>query len=384
MTGALIIAAHQSVLQTMPFRKEPPHSHGATAQTAVVLVNLGTPDAPTPSAVRRYLREFLSDPRVVEVPRLIWMMILYCIILPFRSSQSAKKYAAIWSKDGSPLRVHTEKQALLLRGFLGDRGHHVNVTHAMRYGKPSLSEVLARLKLEGVDRVLILPAYPQYSATTTASIYDAVFAHYAKVRNLPELRFVKHYHDHETYLDALQKSVLAHWERHGQSEKLVMSFHGLPKRNLLLGDPYFCECQKTARLLASRLGLSEDQYAVTFQSRLGRAEWLQPYTAPTLKQMGQQGVKRVDVICPGFTSDCLETLEEIAIEARQDFMSAGGKEFHYIPCLNESADWMRALAEIAEQHMIGWPTLRTPAALEAQKKDAVITKSQAIRLGATS
>ena len=367
----------------MSFRKEPPYAHGTSTRTAVVLVNLGTPDEPTASAVRRYLKQFLSDSRVVEIPKLIWWLILYGIILPFRSRKSAEKYVAIWTKEGSPLRVHTQKQAILLRGCLGERGHEVQVAYAMRYGNPSLPTVLAKLKEEGCDRVLILPAFPQYSATTTASIFDTVFRHFANVRNVPELRLVKHYHDHDSYLLALKKSVLAYWNMHGRPEKLVMSFHGLPKRNLLLGDPYFCECQKTARLLAAQLGLKEDQYLVTFQSRIGKAEWLQPYTAPTLHKLAKQGVKRIDVMCPGFVSDCLETLEEIAIEARSEFLMAGGAEFHYIPCLNESPAWISALAEIAEQHMIGWPTMMPPATREMQKKEAEISRVQAKALGAS-
>jgi len=348
-----------------------------------VLVNLGTPDAPTTAAVRRYLKEFLSDPRVVEIPRLLWWCILHLIILPFRSSKSAKKYASIWTRDGSPLKVHTQKQAQLLRGALGERGHNgVTVAMAMRYGSPSLPEVLAKLKLDGCERVAILPAYPQYSGTTTGSIHDAVFAHYAKVRNIPELRFIKNYHDHDAYLNALRDSVLNHWEANGRPEKLVISFHGVPKRTLLLGDPYHCECLKTARLLAAKLRLTQEQYVVTFQSRFGKAEWLQPYTAPTLQKLAREGVTRVDLLCPGFTSDCLETLEEIAMEAKHDFEAAGGQRFGYIPCLNEAPAWIAALAEIAEQHMIGWPTMKTAAQRELDKQEAGVGRAEALRLGA--
>jgi protoporphyrin/coproporphyrin ferrochelatase len=363
--------------------QEPPYTHGSLAKTAVVLVNLGTPDAPTASALRRYLKEFLSDPRVVEIPRAVWWFILNGIILPLRSGKSAAKYASIWTKDGSPLKVYTEKQAILLRGYLGERGHDVQVDYAMRYGNPSLSQVLDKLKAAGCDRILILPAYPQYSGATTASIFDAVFSHYARVRNVPELRLIKHYHDQEGYVRALQKAVFAYWDMHGRPDKLVMSFHGVPKRTLLLGDPYHCECQKTARLLAKQLQLSPDQYQVTFQSRFGKAEWLQPYTAPTLVKLAKEGVGRVDVICPGFTSDCLETLEEIAMEARRDFLTAGGKEFHYIPCLNDSPAWIIALAEIAEQHMIGWQTMLTPQMREDMKKEAEIGRQHALSMGAS-
>jgi ferrochelatase len=366
----------------MSFQKEPPHTHGTIAKTAVMLVNLGTPDAPTATAVRAYLKQFLSDPRVVEIPKIVWWFILHGIVLPFRSRKSAEKYASIWTKEGSPLKVYTEKQAVLLRGYLGERDHDVQVVYAMRYGNPSIPQILQQLKADGCDRILVLPAYPQYSGTTTASIFDAVFNHYARERNVPELRLVKHYHDHEAYISALAKSVLAYWESHGRADKLVMSFHGVPKRTLLLGDPYFCECHKTARLLATQLGLKEDQYVVTFQSRFGKAEWLQPYTAPMLIKLAKEGVKRVDVMCPGFISDCLETLEEIAIEARHDFLTAGGQEFHYISCLNDSHDWIAGLSHIAEQQMIGWPTIKTLPIHEEQQTEAEIAKARAKQLGA--
>ena len=211
-----------------------------------------------------------------------------------------------------------------------------------------------------------------------------MFKHYAKVRNVPELRFVKHYHDHDAYIDALRDSVLAHWESHGQPEKLVISFHGVPKRSLLQGDPYHCECMKTARLLANKLRLAPERYVVTFQSRFGKAQWLQPYTEPTLVKLAREGVKHVDLLCPGFTSDCLETLEEIAIEARHAFEAAGGTQFHAIACLNESPAWIAGLAEIAEQHMIGWPTMMSPAQCAALKKDAETGRIDALRLGASN
>jgi protoporphyrin/coproporphyrin ferrochelatase len=367
----------------MSFRKEPKYTHGSVPRSAVVLVNLGTPDAPTTSAVRRYLREFLSDRRVVEIPRLLWWFILNFIILPFRSGKSAQKYDMIWTREGSPLKVNTQKQATLLRGLLGERGHdNIRVVMAMRYGSPSLPAVLDKLKAERCERIAIVPAYPQYSSTTTGSIYDAVFSHYAKVRNIPELRMVKNYHDHDSYIDALHDAVLAHWEMNGRGGKLVMSFHGTPKRTLDLGDPYHCECHKTARLLAAKLRLRPDEYLVTFQSRFGKAEWLQPYTAATLEQLARDGVKRVDVMCPGFTSDCLETLEEIAIEGKGVFEAAGGQEFHYIHCLNDQPSWIAALAEVAEQHIIGWQTMMTPAQREAQKKEAEIGRAHALQMGA--
>ncbi len=366
----------------MGFNPEPSHRHGSLGQVGVVLANLGTPDAPTPAAVRAYLKEFLSDPRVVEIPRAIWWFILNGIILPLRSRQSAHKYASIWTDNGSPLKLHTERQAQMLQQQLAERGHAVRVAYGMRYGSPSLPSVIDQLKSEGCDRILVLPAYPQYSGTTTASVFDALFAHLSGVRNLPELRLIKHYHDDDGYIDSLAATVRTHWAQHGRPDKLVMSFHGVPKRTLLLGDPYHCECYKTARLLAQKLGLAQDDYLVTFQSRFGKAEWLQPYTAPTLEKLGKQGVGRVDVMCPGFTSDCLETLEEIAMEARQDFLAAGGKSFHYIPCLNEDPRWITAMAELVEAHTGGWPMSTAPDVQAARRADAETGRAQALAFGA--
>ncbi len=346
----------------MPFDREPEFTHGQLSRSAVLLVNLGTPAAPEPKAVRAYLKQFLSDPRVVEIPRPVWLPILYGVILNVRPKKSAAKYASIWTDKGSPLLYHSEQQALLLRGYLGNRGLDVDVRLAMRYGEPSIPRVLGELAAAGTERLLVLPLYPQYSATTTATVFDAVNAVLARRRNVPELRTVKHFHDHPGYIEALKQSVLAHWDKHGglreAGGKLVMSFHGVPRRTLDLGDPYHCECRKTGRLLAKALGLGRDEYVVTFQSRFGKAEWLQPYTAPTLHALGQQGVARVDVICPGFVADCLETLEEINMEGRQDFLTAGGKVFHYIPCLNESPAFIDALADLATSHLQGWPVAR--------------------------
>jgi protoporphyrin/coproporphyrin ferrochelatase len=358
-------------------KNEPPFHHGLPPRTAVLLCNLGTPDAPTASAVRRYLAEFLWDRRVVEIPRPIWWLILHGIILRLRPAKSAAKYASIWTPEGSPLRVWTEKQATLLRGHLGQRGHHVSVHYAMRYGSTSIASQLDALKAEGATRVLILPAYPQYSATTTASVFDAVYSWAATTRLVPELRFVNQYHDHPAYIAALAGRVKTHWQAHGRingaSEHLVMSFHGVPERTLHLGDPYHCQAHKTARLLANALGLRQDQFSVTFQSRLGRAKWLQPYTEPSLIAMAQKGLHRVDVVCPGFNCDGLETLEEINIEAREAFLHAGGKVFHHIPGLNDSQLWINALVAVSEQHMAGWDT-QVPAdsaALQASKAAAL-------------
>lgn len=362
----------------MRFSPEPPHVHGKAPSgsgTAILLCNLGTPDAPDAASVRRYLAEFLSDPRVVEIPSMIWKPILHGIILRTRPAQSAKRYAGVWTKDGSPLKVWTDKQAKMLEGYLGERDQAVKVLPAMRYGQPSIGTQLNELKQQGITRVLVLPLYPQYAAATTASVVDAVQQWSARARHLPEFRFVNHYHDDSGYIDALAAQVKDHWQRAGRGGKLVMSFHGVPKRSLTLGDPYHCECLKTGRLLAERLGLSQDDYQVTFQSRFGRAQWLEPYTEPTLRQLAQGGTARVDLICPGFPADCLETLEEIALEGRQAFMSSGGSEFHYIPCLNDRHDWIKALVAIAQQHLQGWPTTvaagAATAGLAAQRQRAL-------------
>ena len=363
-----------------PFRPEPPFQHGkppASPPTGILFCNLGTPDEPTPTAVRRYLAEFLSDHRVIEIPKLVWNLILHGIILRTRPKQSAAKYASIWTKEGSPLRLWTAKQALLLQGWLGERGHRVTVRYAMRYGNPSIAEQLTQLKTEGVTRVLIVPAYPQYSATSTASVFDAVYTWAAATRAIPEFRFVNRYHDDPGYIAALADNVREHWKHHGRPDKLVLSFHGVPERTLHLGDPYHCECQKTARLLAEALALPPTEVQVTFQSRLGRAKWLEPYTEPSLIALGKAGVKRVDVFCPGFTSDCLETLEEIAMEGRTAFLTAGGKEFHHIGCLNDRPQWIAALGAIAQQHLTRWPT-QTPADAEA----AAATRARAMAMGA--
>ena len=344
----------------MRFASEPSFTHGAPpkalATTAILLCNLGTPDAPTAPALRRYLGEFLSDPRVVEIPRALWWLILHGVILRIRPKKSAAKYASIWLAEGSPLKVWTQKQAVLLRGYLGERGHSVEVRYAMRYGNPSIASQLDQLKADGVTRVLILPAYPQYSAPTTASVFDAVYAWAGAVRRIPEFRFINHYHDDAAYIAALADKIRRHWKQSGQAEQLVMSFHGVPERTLHLGDPYHCECQKTARLLAEKLGLAKERYRVTFQSRFGKAKWLEPYTEPTLVKLAQSGVKSVDVICPGFTGDCLETLEEIGMEARHAFLAAGGTAFNYIECLNDSPQWLAALSELCIRHMGGWPS----------------------------
>ncbi len=357
----------------MTYRPEPPFRHGQPARTAVLLVNLGTPDAPTAPALRRYLAEFLSDPRVVEIPRLAWWPILHGIILNTRPAKSAAKYATVWTPEGSPLAVWTERQASGLQAALDARGHRVMVRPAMRYGQPSIPSVLDALRAEGVTRVLVLPMYPQYAAATTASVGDKIGQWLAGARRVPEMRFVAEYADDPGYIGALAARVREHWAAHGEPDRLVLSFHGVPHRSLLLGDPYHCQCHVTARRLGELLGLPRERMVVTFQSRFGKARWLEPYTEPTLRQLAADGVRRVDVMCPGFVADCLETLEEIGEEARDAFLEAGGSEFRYIDCLNARPDWIAALADLAERHLQGWDTRSAPdeAALQAQRARAL-------------
>ncbi|MBE7940062.1 MULTISPECIES: ferrochelatase [Ramlibacter] len=361
------------------YRPEPAFRHGREATTGLLFCNLGTPDAPTTPAVRRYLREFLSDPRVVEIPRLLWLPLLHGIILPLRSSRSAAKYASIWDPKGSPLALWSARQAGLLQDWLDARGHRVMVRHAMRYGTPSIAAELDALKAAGAKRILVLTAYPQYSGTTTASVFDAVGDWARSTRHLADLRLCSRYHDQPAYIDALAARIRDHWAANGQAEHLVLSFHGVPRRTLDLGDPYHCECLKTARLLAERLGLARDRYTVTFQSRFGKAEWLQPYTEPTVRELARKGVRSLDVACPGFTSDCLETLEEIGMEVRDAFLEEGGTEYRYIPCLNDQPAWIDALGQLALDQLAGWPTQDAPdtAALAASAERALALGAEA-------
>jgi len=345
------------------FLPEPPYRHGTAPRTGILLINLGTPEAPTAAAVRPYLKEFLGDPRVVEMPRVLWWLILNGIILNTRPKKSAEKYAKIWTAEGSPLLVHTRRQADLLATALnspfsagggGSASAETLIAYAMRYGSPSIAAGLSRLREQGCTRILAFPLYPQYSASTTATAFDALFSLLAQTRNMPEIRTVRSFHDHPAYIAALAANIGEYWAAHGRPDKLLMSFHGVPRDTLDKGDPYHCECQKTGRLLAEALGLGEADYAITFQSRFGRAEWLQPYTAATLEALGKQGIGRLDVVCPGFVGDCLETLEEIALEGKAIFLEAGGKKYRYIPALNEHSQWIAALAAIAREHLAGW------------------------------
>jgi ferrochelatase len=347
------------------FRPEPSLDQGTPKRTAVLLVNLGTPDAPTKDALRAYLREFLSDRRVVEVWYPLWWLILNAYVLNTRPKTSAHKYESVWTSEGSPLKVHTERQTKLLRGYLGHAGHpDIVVAYAMRYGRPSLGSVLEQLRGQNCKRILVFPLYPQYAASTTASVFDEVARCMARWRNVPEMRLSRSFADDSGYVRALAASVREHWIQTGRPDKLVISFHGVPRFSHTLGDPYYDECQTTAKSLADALALAPNEYCVAFQSRFGRAEWLKPYTQETLESLAMHGLQHVDVLCPGFISDCLETLEEIAIDCKSAFLGAGGKQFHYVPCLNERPDWIAALADAVRSRLGGWLEADASAATE--------------------
>ena len=333
----------------------PASRHGPAPGTGVLLVNLGTPEAPTPAAVRRYLREFLMDPRVVAIPRILWWPILHFLILPLRPAKVAPKYASIWSPDGSPLRVYLTRQSQLLRGYLGERMKKpVPVAAAMRYGKPSIAEGLAELELRNASRVLVIPMYPQYSESTTASVEDELARSLRRMKSPPAVRVVRDFHAHNAYVKAIARNVNAYWMKHGRPEKLVMSFHGLPRAAVEKGDPYEVQCREAAGRIATELGWNDQRTVLSFQSRFGAQEWLQPYTADVLAGLGGEKLSRVDVICPGFTADCLETLEEIAQLGHETFREAGGGDFHYIPTTNDTPSWMTALTIIAMENLEAW------------------------------
>lgn len=320
-------------------------AHAASPRTGVLLVNLGTPDAPTLSAIRRYLRQFLSDPRVVELPRALWLPILYLFVLPFRPKRLAHAYASVWTEAGSPLLSISLRQTAALKARLQAAcGQDVPVALAMTYGQPGIAEALAELEAQSVRRIIVLPLYPQYSGSTTAAAFDAVFAAVRERRWVPELRTINAYHDHPSYIAALANSVRRHWAEQGRAEHLLMSFHGVPQGYVEQGDPYYCHCQKTARLLAESLGLTKADYTVTFQSRFGKAPWVQPYTDEAVVRLAQRGIKQLDAICPGFAADCLETLEEVSLRYAEDFQAAGGERMRYIPALNDHPEHIEALA----------------------------------------
>ena len=339
----------------MPRYVNSPEPHDQMPRIGVLVVNTGTPDEPTPGAVRRFLAQMLADPRLVELPRALWLPILHGVVLRTRPARSARAYRKIWTEHGSPqlvngLSIAKELRAALERVIVG----LTSVELGMRYGNPSIPAALARLREAGAQRVLVLPLFPQYAAVTTGSIFDAVTSELSRWRWVPETRFVNEYHAEPGYIAALAASVREHWQQRGRGEHLLMSFHSMPKKYFEQGDPYFCKCQKTARLLAEELGLLEGEWSLTFQSRFGFQEWLRPYTDDVVRELARSGVKRLDVVCPGFSMDCLESLEEIAITSAQHFRDSGGEELRYIPALNDRADHVAFLAKLVAAHCAGW------------------------------
>ncbi len=359
------------------------YSHASIPTTGILVTNLGSPDAPTPAAVRRYLKEFLWDPRVVEIPRAVWWIILHAFVLTTRPRKSAHAYQQVWTEDGSPLLAISRRQRTALRVLLKKRFKGpVEVSLGMRYGNPSIESALEELRIANAQRLLIFPLYPQHSAATTASTLDAVTTTLKKWRNMPDLRFIAHYHDHPGHVQAVANSIRLFWKKRGKPARLLFSFHGMPKRTLLAGDPYHCHCQKSARLISENLGLNEGEWMVAFQSRFGREEWLRPYADETLERLGKEGLTSLDVVCPGFSADCLETLEEMAMQNKEVFQRAGGGDYRYIPALNDSPAHIEALADIVLQNTVGWPGVESwdakAATIEAEQSAA-----RAIAMGAS-
>ena len=328
--------------------------HIEPSQIGVLILNLGTPDAPTTPAVRRYLNQFLSDPRVIDKPRWLWWLILHGVILRIRPRKAAHAYQQVWNDEGSPLLTISKKQSAKLQSLVKSKFDGVSVELAMRYGSPSIENALENLKSKNINQLIVLPLYPQYSATTTASTFDAIADAFKSWRRLPDLQFISHYHDNPLYIQALANSIRTTWDEHGRAEKLLLSFHGLPKSYLLAGDPYFCECQKTARLLAEELQIDKEQWLITFQSRVGVEPWLTPYTDKTLEEIAKQGTKSVQVVCPGFSADCLETLEEIDMQNRDIFLQAGGEKYHYIPALNDFDEHIDMMLSLIQPQIESW------------------------------
>ena len=362
---------------------QPDYSHGSQPTLGVLLTNLGTPDEPTFSGLRRYLGEFLSDPRVIEVPKPIWWFILNGIILNTRPQKSAKSYRKIWTEEGSPLMRISLKQHQALQTALDEKmPGPVKVALAMRYGNPSIKSGLEELRAAGVRRLLVLPLYPQYSAATNASTFDKVSEVLQRWRWLPDFRFISHYHDEHGYIQALAKRIRAHWDNEGRADKMLFTFHGIPKHYFMAGDPYHCECHATARLMAAELGLAEGEWQISFQSRFGPREWLKPYTDQVLAAMPSQGVKSVQVICPGFSADCLETLEEMNIQNRELFIQAGGDRFTYIPALNDQPAHIDFLADLVHRHARGWPEAEPGYDQEQVQQEQAEAKQRALAMGA--
>lgn len=339
----------------MRYSSSPEFRHDGAERIGVLLANSGTPDSLSTRDVRRFLAAFLGDPRVIELPRALWLPLLHGAILRVRPRRSARKYAKIWTAEGSPLAVLSRELKQRLTGTLAERVlAPFTLELGMLYSRPTIEEGLERLRAAGAQRILVLPLFPQYCGASTGSVYDQVGAALASWRWLPELRYIAEYHDYPGYIEALRASVAQHWLTAGRTRHLLISFHGVPERYFHQGDPYFCKCQKTARLLADELMLKEDEWSVSFQSRVGPIKWLQPYTSDVLAQLPARGVDEVTVVCPGFALDCLETLEEIDIENRARFLEAGGRRFEYVPALNASVEHARFLADLIARHCQGW------------------------------
>jgi ferrochelatase len=350
---------------------QPGFEHGEIPAVGVLLVNLGTPDAPDTPALRRYLREFLLDPRVIEMPRWSWWLILHLFILPRRPQQSAKLYQKVWTEEGSPLLVISRRQAEAIQETLGrDAATPIHVALGMRYGNPSIRAALRDLAEKGCRRVLVLPLFPQYSAVTGGSVFDAVAAELATWRWVPEVRTILQYHDDPAYIAALAASIREAWREREPGEKLLFSFHGIPQRYFLAGDPYFCQCQKIARLTAEALELPRERWEISFQSLFGKEEWLKPYTDKTIQAMARSGIRRLDIVCPGFSADCLETLEEMDEQNREVFLHAGGESYRYIPALNDRPDHIRALTDLILRNLAGWlePAVSAEEAAESRRR----------------
>ena len=326
--------------------------HGSGLKTGILLTNLGTPDEPTPPSLRTYLRQFLSDGRVIETPKAIWWLILNGIVLRTRPAKSAKAYQSVWTDDGSPLLLYTRKQKNLVKEKLEKKYPNLVFDIGMRYGNPSIAEGLNNLRNQNCDRIIVLPLYPQYCAATTGSTFDAVAAELQQWRWVPSLRFIGSYFDQPLYIQALKNSIEEFWSKNDKPKKLLFSYHGIPKKYLDKGDPYHCFCRKTTRLVAESMNLPEDSYMTTFQSRFGPAEWLQPYTDKTLEKLAQDGKKNILMICPGFAADCVETLEEIEMEGQATFKEHGGENFSMVPCLNDSEDHINLLEYLIKKHIV--------------------------------
>ena len=334
---------------------EKDYEHGSKEKIGVLITNLGTPDAPNKKELKVYLNQFLSDPRVIELPKILWQIILKLVILQIRPSKSAEAYKQIWTDKGSPLLDIANRQLNKIQSSFSSKNENIVFEVGMRYGNPSIPDALLKLQKKQVRRLLVLPMYPQYCAATTGSTFDEVTNVLQKWRWIPEMRFINQYFEEKKYIEALSNSINSFWKKTSKPQKIIFSYHGIPKRYLTNGDPYHCFCLKTTRLVKEHMGLSDDEIMTTFQSRFGREEWLKPYTSETLKELPKQGIKNIHIISPGFSSDCLETLEELEEENKEYFMESGGENYHYIPCLNDHDDHIDVFVNLIKKHTQGWP-----------------------------